>query len=72
MIQLKQGFRLALNKGYIKSNPMFDVITPKSTKPPQVIRALDLEEQQKLTNYLLAVPIYDEPYRNVFLFQMFF
>ena len=71
MIQLNQGFRLALNKGYIKSNPMFDVITPKSTKPPQVIRALDLEEQQKLTSYLLSVPIYDEYYRNVFLIQMF-
>ena len=51
---------------------MLGVIKPKSIKQTDGIRALELEEQQKLTNYLLAVPIYDEPYRNVFLFQMFF
>lgn len=70
--QLNQGFKMAQNKGYIRINPMCDVIKPKSIKQTDGIRALELEEQQKLTNYLLAVPIYDEPYRNVFLFQMFF
>ena len=50
---------------------MFDIIKPKSNKKPREVRALEIEEQQKLTDYLLYVPIQDEPYKNVFLIQMF-
>ena len=69
--QLNQAFKYAQNKGYIIQNPMFDIIKPKSNKKPKDIRALEIEEQQKLTDYLLYVPLQDEPYKNVFLLQMF-
>ena len=69
--QLNQAYKFAQNKGYIIKNPMFDTITPKSNKKPREVRALEIEEQQKLTDYLQYVPIQDEPYKNVFLFQMF-
>lgn len=69
--QLNQAFKLAQNKGYIIRNPMFDIIKPKSNKKPREVRALELEEQQNLTDYLVYVPIQDEPYKNVFLLQMF-
>ena len=69
--QLNQAFKLAMNKGYIIKNPMFDIIKPKSNKKPKEIRALQLEEQQILTKYLLDSPIELEPYKNVFLIQMF-
>lgn len=69
--QLNQAFKLAMNKGYIIKNPMFDIIKPKSNKKPKEIKALQLEEQQILTRYLLDSPIELEPYKNVFLIQMF-
>ena len=69
--QLNQAFKLAMNKGYIIKNPMFDIIKPKSNKKPKEIKALELEEQQILTKYLLDSPIELEPYKNVFLIQMF-
>ena len=69
--QLNQAFKLAMNKGYIIKNPMFDIIKPKSNKKPKEIKALQLEEQQILTKYLLDSPIELEPYKNVFLIQMF-
>ena len=50
---------------------MFDTIKPKSNKKHHEVRALYVEEQQKLTDYLLYVPIQDEPLKNVFLLQMF-
>jgi integrase len=71
MGMLQQGYRLAINKGYITKNPLYDVIRPKSLKQTKVIEALDLEEQQALTGYLLSMPIENEPYKNVFLLQMF-
>lgn len=69
--QLNQAYKFAQNKGYIIQNPMFDIIKPKSNKKPREVRALEVEEQQKLTDYLLYVPIQDEPYKNIFLLQMF-
>ena len=71
MDQLNHAFKYAQNKGYIIKNPMFDIIKPKSNKQPREVRALEIEEQQKLTDYLLYVPICDEPFKNVFLLQMF-
>ena len=69
--QLNQAFKYAQNKGYIIQNPMFDIIRPKSFKKKKEIRALEIEEQQILTDYLLNIPIQDEPNKNVFLLQMF-
>ena len=69
--QLNQAFRYAQNKGYINQNPMFDIIKPKSNKNKKDVRALEIEEQQMLTDYLLNVPIQDEPNKNIFLLQMF-
>lgn len=69
--QLNQAFKYAQNKGYIIQNPMFDIIRPKSNKKKKDVRALEIDEQQRLTDYLLNIPIQDEPNKNVFLLQMF-
>ena len=69
--QLNQAFKYAQNKGYIIQNPMFDIIRPKSNKKKKEIRALEIEEQQMLTDYLLNIPIQEEPNKNAFLLQMY-
>lgn len=69
--QFSQAFKYAINKGYILQNPMIEVIEPKSEKPPKVVRALELEEQQMLTNYLMNIPIENEPYKVAYLLQMY-
>lgn len=69
--QFTQSYQFALNKGYITKNPLVDVIKPKSLKADKVVRALEIEEQQFLTDYLLNRTIEEEPYKNVFLIQMY-
>lgn len=69
--QFSQIFRESINKGYIVKNPMNDVIRPRSTKKHRVVRALEIDEQQKLTNYLMSVPISDEPYKVAYLIEMY-
>lgn len=69
--QFSQTFREAINKGYILKNPMLDVIRPRSTKKRKVVRALEIEEQQKLTDYLMSIPISDEPYKVAYLIEMY-
>ena len=69
--QFNQAYRLAINKGYIAKNPMVDVIKPKSTKMDKEVRALTVEEQQIFTDYLMNKTIKEEPYKNIFLIQMF-
>jgi integrase len=71
MEQFNQSYRLAINKGYISKNPMVDVIKPRSTKPDKEVRAMTIEEQQTFTNYLMSKTIQEEPYKNVFLIQMY-
>lgn len=65
------AYDTAQKKGYIVRNPMVDVIRPKSNKEDKEVRAMTIEEQQAFTNYLMSMPISLEPYKNVFLFQMF-
>ena len=65
------AYSTAQKKGYIVRNPMIDVIRPKSNKENKEVRAMTIEEQQVFTNYLMSMPISLEPYKNVFLFQMF-
>lgn len=69
--QLNQGFRIAMNRGYIMKNPMINVIKPKSNKEDKIVRALTVEEQQELTNWLVNKPVAEYKYRNVFLIQMY-
>ena len=69
--QFSQVFREAQNKGYIIRNPMFNVIRPKSTQIRKPIRALEIDEQQKLTNYLMNIPISKEPYKVAYLIEMY-
>ena len=69
--QFNQSYKMAMNKGYITKNPMIDVITPRSNKKDKVIRAMTVEEQQKFTQYLMSKTAEEEPYKNVFLIQMY-
>lgn len=69
--QFSQAFTLAMNKGYITRNPMADVIRPKSIKERKIVRALTIEEQQILTNYLINIPIVEEPYKVAYLIEMY-
>lgn len=66
-----QAFNYAMNKGFLLCNPMFDTITPKSTRTDKVIRALDIDEQQRLTEYLINSSTDDEPYKNAYLMEMY-
>ena len=69
--QFKNAFEYCLHKGYIHQDPMYEVIRPKSHKEDKIFRALNVEEQKLLTDYLLDTNIYDTPYRNVFLIQLY-
>ena len=69
--QISQAFNFAINRGYIIRNPLMDVVKPKSMKKDKVVRAMEIEEQQKFTEYLESKTITEEPYKNVFLIQMF-
>lgn len=40
-------------------------------KMPKKVRALGLEEQQMLTNYLMSIPTENEPYKVAYLIQMY-
>lgn len=69
--QFTQIFKESMNKGYITRNPMYDVIRPKSNRERKNVRALEIEEQQALTNYLLSVPITDVPFKVAYLIEMY-
>lgn len=69
--QLGSTFKSAINKGYLTRNPMINVIKPKSNKEDKEVRALTCEEQQAITDYLLAKEISNCKYKNVYLIQMF-
>lgn len=71
MEQFTQSYTLAMNKGYITKNPMLDVVKPKSTKADKEVRAMTIEEQKAFTDYLLDRQIEEEPYKNVYLIQMY-
>lgn len=69
--QFTQSFKYAMDKGYITRNPMVDVIKPKSNKRDRVVKALEVEEQQELTDYLTSKTLKECPYKNAFLIQMY-
>ncbi len=69
--QFNQAFEYAIRNKYIKDNPMREVIKPKSIKQDKEVRALTIDEQKKLSDYLFKSSIKDEKYKNVFLIQMY-
>lgn len=69
--QFTQNFKYAHEKGYIVKNPLIDVIKPKSLKPTKQVRALEVDEQEKFTKYLMTVPREIEPYKLAYLIEMY-
>lgn len=69
--QFVQAYRRAEIKKYITYNPMYEVIKPKSNKQTKIVEALDINIQKLLTKYLSNVSIKKEPYKNIFLIQMY-
>lgn len=69
--QFTQNYKYAHDKGYITKNPLIDVIKPKSQKETKQVRALELEEQQQFTNYLMNIPTKQEPYKVAYLIEMY-
>lgn len=69
--QFVQAYRRAEIKKYITYNPMYEVIKPKSDKQTKVVEALDINVQKAFTEYLNKSSIEDEPYKNIFLIQMY-
>ena len=71
ILQFTQAFNYAKEKGYITVNPMVDVYKPKSNKLDRTVRALEIDEQQAFTNYLMSKTVQEEPYKNTFLIEMY-
>lgn len=69
--QFVQAYHRAEIKKYITYNPMYEVIKPKSNKQTKIVEALDINVQKSFTEYLNKVNIQDEPYKNIFLIQMY-
>ena len=69
--QFVQAYRRAEIKKYITYNPMYEVIKPKSDKQTKVVEALDINVQKSFTEYLNKASIENEPYKNIFLIQMY-
>lgn len=69
--QFNQAFEHAIRNKYIKDNPMYDVIKPKSEKKDKEVRALTIAEEKELSDYLFSSSVENEKYKNVFLIQMY-
>lgn len=69
--QFVQAYRRAEIKKYVTYNPMYEVIKPKSNKQTKVVEALEINVQKAFTEYLNKVSIEEQPYKNIFLIQMY-
>ncbi len=69
--QFVQAYHRAEIKKYISYNPMYEVIKPKSNKETKIVEALDINTQKIFTKYLNDVDIETQPYKNIFLIQMY-
>jgi len=69
--QFVQAYRRAEIKKYATYNPMYEVIKPKSNKQTKVVEALEINVQKAFTEYLNKVSIEEQPYKNIFLIQMY-
>lgn len=54
-----------------REKTMNNTVISKSVKPHKIVRTLNLEEQQKLTDFLLNSSTEDIPYKTAFLIQMY-
>lgn len=69
--QFTQAYKYAMEKGYLSRNPLIEVKKPRSNKEDKEVRALEVEEQQIFTDYIMSKTIKEEPYKNIFLIQMY-
>ena len=69
--QFVQAYRRAEIKKYITYNPMYEVLKPKSNKQTKVVDALEINVQKLFTQYLNEVSIENQPYKNIFLIQLY-
>ena len=69
--QFVQAYHRAEIKKYISYNPMYEVIKPKSNKQTKVVDALEINVQKLFTQYLNKVSIENQPYKNIFLIQLY-
>lgn len=65
--QLNDAFKYAIVYGYANTNPMINILKPKSTKNVQKVGSLTLEEENQLNKYLFFADILSFPYKNVYL-----
>ncbi len=68
---IEKNMEVACKKKFIKDNPCDLVIKPRAKKQAKKIEALTIDEQQKLSSYLMNVSLEKEPLKNVFLIQMY-
>lgn len=68
---INSACKKALKKKLILVNPMEDVIKPKSQKLTKDIRALTVDEQTKLTEYLKSVRLDEERYKLCLMLEMY-
>ena len=61
----------SVKSGIILTNPMDNVIKPRSKVETKEIRSLRIEEQKKLTEYLKSVRIDEEKYKVCLLIEMY-
>ena len=69
--QVKNAFNYSMNKGFIHENPMLEVLKPKSKKEDKIFHALQVDEQKKLTEYLLTLSPEEMPYKNCILLELY-
>ncbi len=68
---IEKNMDLAYKRKFIDDNPCDLVIKPRSKKSAKLIESLTVDEQQKLSTYLMSVSLEKEPLKNVFLIQMY-
>ena len=68
---INSACKKAVKKRLILINSMDDVIKPKSKRLTKDIRALTVNEQTKLTDYLKSVKINEEKYKVCYLLEMY-
>ncbi len=69
--EFNQVFDYLYHSGFIKVNPMFGVIKPKSVKESTRRRAMTLDEEKLFVQYLKSTTINECKYKNIYLIQLF-
>lgn len=69
---LKNGFELAVSKGYLQFNPMnsFEISLPKSIQKAEKVRAFTIEEQQKFCKCVNSLSD-DYQYKYIWLLALY-